>query len=283
MKKIFKGMGLGLALLSVVGLFYYFQIRNFTPGNLIKQKSIHYSNTPTLFIHGYQGNRFSFGPLLKNLETGQYAKREMTISVTKNGKLKVTGSLKQNRNNPTILLLFENNTADEVTQSQWIDKVMRSLRKKGVTEINIVAHSMGGVSALRYMIEYEGSREPATKKFIAIATPFNDLEIAEETGEVFASALTANGPDYQTPIYEYFDQQMNYLPKGLKVLNVAGDLEDGSASDGSVSLQSVFSLRYLLQKHVASYQETTIKGRLAGHSLLTKTGKLQRKLIQFLW
>lgn len=283
MKKIAKVMALLLSFLSVVGLVYYAQIRYLSPGTLAKQKGVRYSNTPTVFIHGYQGSSLSFGPLLNQLEGDNIAKREMTIIVKPDGKLSVEGKLTNNHDNPTIMVLFSEDVTDEIKQSQWIADVMKYLSSQHVSGVNLVAHSMGGVSALRYLLEYADSQVPKVEKLVTIAAPFNDLEIAEDTEEIFAYELTEKGPSDTTPIYEYFDRAMNRLPANLAVLNIAGDLEDGSASDGSVSTHSTFSLRFLLQQHTKNYQELLIKGQSGGHSAITRSQQLQDNLIAFLW
>lgn len=265
------------------GGIYYAKVRYFSPGTLVKQKDVHYSNVPTVFIHGYEGNSFSFGPLLRRFERENVAKREMTIVVQADGKLSVEGELKNRNDNPTIMVLFAKDVTDEITQSKWIDKVMRYLYQKKVRRVNLVSHSMGGVSSLRYLLEYAGEKTPVTEHFVAIAAPFNDLEIAEDTEEIFAYELTEKGPSGETPIYQYFDQAMNQLPTNLHVLDVAGDLKDGTESDGSVSTHSAFALRLLFQKHARSYQELTVTGKSGGHSAITKSAKLEKQLIKFIW
>ncbi|WP_438713610.1 alpha/beta hydrolase [Enterococcus sp. AZ109] len=262
---------------------YYKQLRYFSTWQLNKQKSIHYSNIPTVFIHGYQGSSLSFGPLLNQLEKDNIAKREMTIVVKPDGGLSVEGDLTNNQDNPTIMVLFSEDVTDEVTQSRWIAEVMRYLYKQHVSKVNLVAHSMGGVSALRYLLEYKDSHTPAVGRLVTIASPFNDLEIAEDTEEIFAYELTEQGPSDTTPIYDYFDQAMKRLPSDLSILNIAGDLGDGSASDGSVSIHSAFSLRFLLQNHTKKYQEVLIKGRNGSHSRVTRSDQLQENIVAFLW
>ncbi|MFQ7235667.1 MAG: alpha/beta hydrolase, partial [Enterococcus hulanensis] len=205
------------------------------------------------------------------------------IVVQKDGKLSVEGKLKNRNDNPTIMVLFAKDVTDEITQSKWIDKVMRYLYQQKVRRVNLVSHSMGGVSSLRYLLEYAGEKTPVTEHFVAIAAPFNDLEIAEDTEEIFAYELTEKGPSGETPIYQYFDQAMNQLPTNLHVLDVAGDLKDGTESDGSVSTHSAFALRLLFQKHARSYQELTVTGKSGGHSAITKSAKLEKQLIKFIW
>lgn len=283
MQRIVKGIILVVSFLLVFGGIYYAKVRYFGPGTLTKQKNVHYSNVPTVFIHGYEGNSFSFGPLLRRLERENVAKREMTIVVQEDGKLTVEGDLKDSNDNPTIMVLFAKDVTDEITQSKWIDNVMRYLYQRNIKQVNLVSHSMGGVSALRYLLEYAGDKTPVTERFVAIAAPFNDLEIAEDTEDVFAYELTDEGPSGETPIYQYFDKAMSKLPTNLHVLEVAGDLKDGSESDGSVSTHSAFALRLLFQKHAKSYQELTVTGKNGGHSAITKSTELEKKLIQFLW
>jgi len=283
MQRIIKGIILVVSFLLVFGGIYYVKIRYFSPGTLTKQKDIHYSNIPTVFIHGYEGNSFSFGPLLRRFERENVAKREMTIIVQADGKLSVEGKLENKNDNPTIMVLFAKDVTDEITQSKWIDKVMRYLYQQKVSRVNLVSHSMGGVSSLRYLLEYAGDKTPVTEDFVAIAAPFNDLEIAEDTEEIFAYELTEKGPSGETPIYQYFDKAMNQLPTNLHVLDVAGDLKDGTESDGSVSTHSAFALRLLFQKHARSYQELTVTGKSGGHSAITKSAELEKQLIKFIW
>lgn len=211
------------------------------------------------------------------------AKREMTIVVQGDGKLTIEGKLKNTNDNPTIMVLFAKDVTDEITQSEWIDKVMRYLYQQKVFRVNLVSHSMGGVSSLRYLLEYAGDRTPITERFVAISAPFNDLEIAEDTEEIFAYKLTEKGPIGKTPIYQYFDQAMGRLPKEIRVLDVAGDLKDGTESDGSVSTHSAFALRLLFLEHAKSYQEFIVKGKSGEHSAITKSAELEKKLIEFIW
>lgn len=283
MQRIIKGIILLVSFLLVFGGIYYAKFRYFSPGTLSKQKNIQYSNVPTVFIHGYEGNSFSFGPLLRRLERENIAKREMTIVVQSDGKLSVEGKLKNRNDNPTIMVLFAKDVPDEITQSQWIDNVMCYLYQQKVSRVNLVSHSMGGVSALRYMLEDSTEKTPIVERFVAVSSPFNDLEIAEDTEDIFAYELTENGPSGETPIYQYFDQAMNRLPHNLKVLSVAGDVGDGTDSDSSVSIHSAFALRLLFQKHAKSYQEFVVRGKSGSHSAITKSTELKKELTHFIW
>ncbi|WP_435891378.1 alpha/beta hydrolase [Limosilactobacillus pontis] len=62
------------------------------------------------------------------------------------------------------------------------------------------------------------------------------------------------------------------FPTNTRVLNIYGDKEDGSHSDGDVPVNSA-----------KSYREVEIKGANAQHSTLHNNSQVNRELINFLW
>ena len=52
-----------------------------------------------------------------------------------------------------------------------------------------------------------------------------------------------------------------YKNKNIEVLNIYGDLKDGTHSDGRVSNSSSRSLKYLLGNSPKTYKESEYKGR----------------------
>ena len=72
-----------------------------------------------------------------------------------------------------------------------------------------------------------------------------------------------------------------YCGKEIEVLNIYGDLQDGSHSDGRVSNSSSQSLQYLLRGSAKSYQEMKFKGAKAQHSQLHENKDVANKIIQF--
>lgn len=61
-------------------------------------------------------------------------------------------------------------------------------------------------------------------------------------------------------------------------MNVYGDLEDDSHSDGRVKNSSSKSLRYL-----ESYKEKKFTGPMAQHGRLRENPKVLRTAVDFLW
>ena len=69
----------------------------------------------------------------------------------------------------------------------------------------------------------------------------------------------------------------------MKVLNIYGDRDDGSHSDGSVSNTSSQSLRYLISDRTKSYKELKITGKDAQHSKLHENKVVDQALNTFLF
>ncbi|KRN29198.1 hypothetical protein IV38_GL000078 [Lactobacillus selangorensis] len=249
------------------------------------QADVAYQTVPTVFVHGYSGNRLSFGRMLARFEHLHIAKKEIVFRVRKDGTLLQTGHLSHRRDNPTVQVLFEDNRADEQKQSLWIARIMNRLKNnEGADAVNLVGHSMGGVSILRYLIVYgRNPHLPQTPKMVAIGAPFNDLELGKDGKEVFVYQLTDQGPSHKAPIYQFFEQRLDALPRDLSFLNIAGNQLRGGLNDGSVAVESSFAIRFLLQKRIKSYQQVVIRGARAAHSLLHENTVVDHDLTEFLW
>ena len=77
---------------------------------------------------------------------------------------------------------------------------------------------------------------------------------------------------------------MRPIPKNqVSVLNIYGDLKDGSDSDGRVSNASSLSEKYLLRNVAKSYQTLEITGKNAQHSKLHQNAKVAQAIINFIW
>ncbi|QJI69013.1 alpha/beta hydrolase [Staphylococcus haemolyticus] len=74
-----------------------------------------------------------------------------------------------------------------------------------------------------------------------------------------------------------------YKNKNIEVLNIYGDLKDGTHSDGRVSNSSSRSLKYLLGNSPKTYKESEYKGEKAQHSALHHNKEVSDEIINFLW
>lgn len=139
------------------------------------------------------------------------------------------------------------------------------------------------LSFAQYMVDYvRDSSLPQLKKEVNLAGTFNGvLGMNEEDKEI---QVDRNGkPSHMNPPYQEFMQLKSiYRDKNIDVLNMYGDLLDGTHSDGRVSNSSSKSLKYLLGDSPKSYQEVKYEGKEAQHSALHENEEVAQQMIRFL-
>ena len=123
---------------------------------------------------------------------------------------------------------------------------------------------------------------PQIQKLVDIAGHWNGLEVEKGANKVTLNPKTGE-PSQQLPEYADLITLRNTFPQQIKVLNIYGNLEDGSNSDGTVPNVSSKSLRWLLNNRAKSYQELEIKGKMGQHSKLHENKQVDRALVKFIW
>lgn len=237
------------------------------------------SPTPTLFVHGYRGTAQSLGNMIDHLEAQGAGRQVMTIAVSRDGQVTTHGRLNDQRN-PLINVIFENNIAGEAKYTQWLRQVMRTLHTDyGVTSVNLVGHSMGAYAAIACAM----TKSPVTiDHLVAIAGPYNGImHWDDRPHEVTLNAL--GKPSQIRPEYQRLLNHRRNFQAG-SVLNIYGDVNDGSASDTVVTVASARSLRYVLREYHGPYAEKAVVGSHAQHSLLhINNPVVNHAVAAFLW
>ena len=112
-------------------------------------------------------------------------------------------------------------------------------------KVNIVGHSMGGVSGLRYLATYGQDQSlPQVQKFVALGAPFNEFE---ENSTQSLNDMLKNGPAVTTSRYQDYQQLIDNVPATTQFLLVGGQLSETDASDGTVPLSSALAVYALLK------------------------------------
>ncbi|AQY50678.1 hypothetical protein PWEIH_14234 [Listeria weihenstephanensis FSL R9-0317] len=277
----------------VIGFGFIFAAHNSTKGNSNAEdaKKTVVSNTaskvktidvPTLFLHGYSGTKNSMGHMMDRLARNGDATRSLVVSVSPSGKTKYTGTWDKFATKPLIQVLFEDNKSSLENQTVWLQTVMRELKSDyHIPNVNIVGHSMGGVDGVSYLEAANNKPEfPAVKKMVTIGAPFNGLVIGDDGKTAYD--LTDSGPGAQTERYAAFIANKSAIPPSLDVLNIAGDVLDGTKSDTSVSLASALSGKFIFS-NALSYQELVFTGSKAQHSKLHENKDVDAAVKAFLW
>lgn len=242
--------------------------------------------TPTLFLHGYGGTKNSMKYLINQAEARGVTKDIVVAHVSRDGDVTFDGKISKGATNPIVQIVLDDNTQGDLNENAlWIRQVLEKLQQDyHIKQFNFVAHSMGNVSFAQYMIDYgRDTSLPQLKKEVNLAGTFNGvLGMNEEVNEI---QVDRNGkPSHMNPPYQEFMQLKSiYKDKNIDVLNMYGDLLDGTHSDGRVSNSSSKSLKYLLGDSPKSYQEVKYEGKEAQHSALHENEEVAQQMIHFLW
>ncbi|WP_137597806.1 alpha/beta hydrolase [Paucilactobacillus kaifaensis] len=243
---------------------------------------------PTIFVHGLMGSHKSTDKMITAMQKNGQAKKIMTINVQADGKLKRIGKYDHQVKRPIIQVNFENNEASIQTQTKWLTETLHYLRvKQHVKRYNAVAHSAGNITLVE--TEMKATKTiPQLKRLVIIAGPFNGvigMNDAANTNQLqknYRPKIIYPANDWY-PSYEQLLSWRHHFPANVRILNIYGDLGDGSHSDGMVTEQSELSVNYLLRGLHDSIKNVKITGQNAAHSSLHDNQTVNRQLIKFLW
>lgn len=251
--------------------------------NSTTSETLQKTAVPTLFIHGYSGGNNSFGRMIKRIEKNDRTKKELVLTVSAEGSIQAKGKLTGKKDNPSIQVLFEDNKNNEWNQAEWIKNCLSYLRETyKVTQVNLVGHSMGGASSLRFLSTYgDDPSLPKINKFVGIAAPFNNF-VELSNGETLEAVIT-NGPAIQSERYADYVSGIDKVPVAMDVLIIAGDVQDGSLSDEAVPVADALSVVSLFKAHGNQVEEKIFYGKSAQHSQLHENTEVDQLVTDFLW
>lgn len=280
----------GICIIVIVIIAAFITIKMFTQNQSVMEKSGHSnfvnSQIPTLFLHGYGGSANSEKYMVKQAKQNGVTKDVITAIVSKDGEVELKGKLETDTANPIVQIELANNKQGDLDENaKWFKNVLTKLQSEyDINKFNFVGHSMGNLSFAQYMLTYGNDPSlPQLNKQVNIAGTYNGvLNMNEKVNEI---SVDVNGkPSRMNPPYQELQQLEDiYNGKNIAVLNIFGDLEDGTHSDGRVSNSSSKSLKYLLGDSPESYKESKYKGKSAQHSQLHENKEVAKDFIAFLW
>lgn len=252
------------------------------------QRKYKIGSTPTLFFHGALSNYKSEDNITKVIQAVGITNSVTRVNVSPDGKVTFIGEIKKNAINPIIEINYKNNIQlDFVKAGMYATNVVKALKQKyGITQINMVAHSLGNMSVMYYLLQNYNKDMPCLNKQVAIAGHFNGINLNQAPQDLSVPAnlqLSANGkPNKMNKAYKQMLVLRKIYPKEkTQVLNIIGDKSDNS--DGLVPNASSESLKYLLGNDVGNYQLHKYYGQSAEHGRLTYNKQVIREIIHFLW
>lgn len=237
----------------------------------------------TLFFHGYGGTKHSMGGMIQRLSSRYQATHTLDLTVNTDGTIQTSGTFEQADKPVLINVLFADNKNNEWNQAEWIYQSLQFVKAQyHVEKVNVVGHSMGGVSLFRFLETYQNQGElPTVEHFISIAAPLNEfLDISNEQS---VDGLLQQGPTQISPRYQDFQNNIANFPKNVQVSLFAGQLSASDLSDGTVPLTSALAVNQLLSSQQIPVETFVFKGVLAQHSALHANPKVDKRIAEILW
>ena len=195
--------------------------------------------------------------------------------------------------NPIVEVNLEDNKLsayrDNYTQGyhhggEYVKNVVLALEKQHhYKQINLVGHSMGNLEIINYINDNVNDKSlPQVAHLVAIAGHYNGLVGQSETQNAKINPKTGELEKMDSAYRELLGLRQTF-PKNTAVLNIYGDVGDGSHSDEDIPVNSAKSLKYLVSDRAKSYREVEIHGKNAQHSKFRNNSQVNRELIKFLW
>lgn len=237
----------------------------------------------TLFFHGYGGTKHSMGGMIQRLSSRYQATHTLNLTVNTDGTIQTSGTFEQADKPVLINVLFADNKNNEWNQAEWIYQSLQFVKAQyHVEKVNVVGHSMGGVSLFRFLETYQNQGElPTVEHFISIAAPLN--EFLDTSNEQSVDGLLQQGPTQISPRYQDFQNNIANFPKNVQVSLFAGQLSASDLSDGTVPLTSALAVNQLLSSQQIPVETFVFKGVLAQHSALHANPKVDKRIAEILW
>lgn len=272
-----------LAILIIVATTYF--LKN-SPSSQTKTKAINQNDAVTVFLHGYGGSANSEKFMVNQAVHQGITHNVITANVSSEGKVTFKGKFSKPYTNPIVKVELDDNKQGDLKQNAtWFKNVLVKLQQDyHIQKFNFVGHSMGNLTFAYYMKLYGNDEAlPQLKKEVNIAGTYNGvLNMNEKVNEISVDSQGKPSKMNQ-PYQQLLELKDIYRNKGIKVLNIYGDIQDGSHSDGRVSNSSSKSLKYLLGNSVSSYHESKYYGDKAQHSELHENNEVANEIIKFLW
>ena len=243
------------------------------------------SRTPTLFFNGYGSSANAEKHMVEAARQAGVTQTIITATVDSHAQVTLKGDIPKNAVNPIVMVEFKDNrNADYAQDGEYAAAVVRELQARyGFKKMNFVAHSMGNMSILFYLLEHAQNEElPQLQKQVNIANHVNGLEGMDLPDNLTILDSKTGQPSAMSDSYQKLLGLREIYPQDqVDVLNIYGDFKN--QSDGSVLNVSSRSLKYLVIDNAKSYQEKRVTGPLAQHSQLHENPEVDRLLIDFLW
>ena len=211
--------------------------------------------SPVIMIPGSSATVNRFDTLETNINQMDHRNHSLLkVKVYNSGKITYSGQIRQNDNEPFIVVGFENNHdgySNIKKQAKMFNVAFNQLKEQyNFNNFKGIGHSNGGLIYTYFLEHYFNERQIKIKRLMTIGTPYNFAEPSNR----------------RTQMLTDFIKYRKNLPSNLTMYSVAGS--ENYVEDGLVPLSSVLAGKYIYQGIVKHYTQVTVTGKLAQHSAL---------------
>ena len=241
---------------------------------------------PTLYLHGHHGGPNSMVPLMTAAQRTDHATAVVTATVDGDGPVHLDGDWPVATHRPLIKIVFKNNrTLNYHRIADWLRNVIEKLQSRyQITKFNIVAHSLGNAAVLFYELRYgDVPGLPKLQRYVAIAANFNGVPGVHHLRRQHHLGPDGRPPWFAPDFRRALRMRRHFPVNQVDVLNIYGNIGDGTYWDGKVLNVSSRSLKYLLGRRLRTYRTLPIYGPQAQHSLLRYNLEVAGATNHFLW
>ncbi|WP_290065552.1 alpha/beta hydrolase [Lactobacillus intestinalis] len=242
------------------------------------------SSIPTFFLHGWGSSVNAERHMVNAARNRGVTNDVVTAIVKRNGQVSLSGKISKNAKNPIIMVGYQDNrNGNYRTDARYAYNAVKAVQRSyNFKKMNLVGHSMGNMDII-FMLLYYGQNKnfPKVNRQVDIAGHFNGIRGMQSTA--YAHVNKAGRPSKMDSDYKQLMRLRQTYPKTASVMNIYGDLQDGTHSDKDVTIYSAKSLKYLVSPRAKHYEEHLIIGPGAQHSRLHENPEVDELLIKFLW
>lgn len=252
-------------------------------------------HVPTFFFHGWGSSYHAEENMTAAIKRAGASDTIVRVNVSRHGHTKIIGTIPRHAKNPLVEVNFADNKLGNLhgsyahayytTGAKYVQAAITAVTKKyHYSTINVVSHSMGNLEFANYLVRYHGQADfPKIAHWVSMAGHYNGIVGINDRPNRTKIAKKTGRPSRMEPEFKALLGLRKTFPKTARVLNIYGNLENGTNSDGDVTNASSRSLRYLLNGRAKSYQELMIKGRQGQHSHLHHNRQVNQALLNFIW
>lgn len=189
------------------------------------------NQTTTFFFHGWGSSYRAERQMANAAKSAGATNTIIRANVDKQGKTTIKGKITKKSRNPIVEVNFaDNKNGSYRRDGEYAESAIKAVQKKfGITKMNLVGHSMGNLAIMFYLLKNADNQNlPTLEHHVAIAGHFDG---GIGFGYDKKTTLNSEGkPSIMEKNYKALLPLRQTYPTTSRVLNIAGDLDDGSKS-----------------------------------------------------